>query len=106
MLRGGSATSHLGSQRPGPADRRAGRTRRPRERHRTRSPGTCLPAPVAGAERDLRAASPRGPDPAEIAEELGVPLGTVKSRLHYATDALRAALDADARTATTTERLA
>lgn len=43
---------------------------------------------------------------AEIAEELGVPLGTVKSRLHYATDALRAALDADARPATTTERLA
>lgn len=42
----------------------------------------------------------------EIAEELGIPLGTVKSRLHYATDALRAALDADARSATTTERLA
>ena len=35
----------------------------------------------------------------EIAEELGVPLGTVKSRLHYATSALRAALEADARTA-------
>ena len=43
---------------------------------------------------------------AEIADELGVPLGTVKSRMHYATDALRAALDADARTATQTERLA
>lgn len=42
----------------------------------------------------------------EVAEELGVPLGTVKSRLHYATEALRAALDADARTATSTERLA
>ena len=43
---------------------------------------------------------------ASIADELGVPLGTVKSRLHYATTALRAAIDADARTATSTERLA
>ena len=33
----------------------------------------------------------------EIAETLGVPAGTVKSRLHYATAALRAALEADAR---------
>ena len=41
----------------------------------------------------------------EIADELRVPLGTVKSRLHYATSALRAALDADARTVTPTERL-
>jgi RNA polymerase sigma-70 factor (ECF subfamily) len=33
----------------------------------------------------------------EIAHELGLPLGTVKSRLHYATAALRAALEADDR---------
>ncbi len=33
----------------------------------------------------------------EIADELGVPLGTVKSRLHYATNTLRAALEADLR---------
>ena len=33
----------------------------------------------------------------EIAETLGLPPGTVKSRLHYATAALRAALEADAR---------
>jgi RNA polymerase sigma factor (sigma-70 family) len=32
----------------------------------------------------------------EIAETLGVPAGTARSRLHYATRALRAALEADA----------
>ena len=34
----------------------------------------------------------------EIAENLGVPTETIKSRLRYATSTLRAALDADART--------
>ncbi len=34
----------------------------------------------------------------EISDELDIPLGTVKSRLHYATDSLRAALEADDRT--------
>jgi RNA polymerase sigma-70 factor (ECF subfamily) len=34
----------------------------------------------------------------EVAAELGIPLGTVKSRLHYATNSLRAALEADLRT--------
>lgn len=33
----------------------------------------------------------------DMAEALGVPRGTVKSRIHYATEAMRAALDADAR---------
>jgi RNA polymerase sigma-70 factor (ECF subfamily) len=33
----------------------------------------------------------------EIADVLGVPVGTVRSRLHYAMRGLRAALDADAR---------
>ena len=32
-----------------------------------------------------------------VAETLGVPIGTVRSRLHYAMRGLRAALDADAR---------
>ena len=34
-----------------------------------------------------------------VAESLGVPIGTVRSRLHYAMRGLRAALDADARPA-------
>jgi RNA polymerase sigma-70 factor (ECF subfamily) len=34
---------------------------------------------------------------AEIAQILGIPAGTARSRLHYATEAMRAALDADAR---------
>jgi RNA polymerase sigma-70 factor, ECF subfamily len=34
---------------------------------------------------------------ATVAEIVGLPLGTVKSRLHYSTDILRAALAADAR---------
>ena len=40
----------------------------------------------------------------EVAERLGIPLGTAKSRLHHATSALRASLDADARVATPQER--
>ena len=42
----------------------------------------------------------------EVADRLGVPLGTAKSRLHHATSALRASLDADARTPSIQERLA
>jgi len=42
----------------------------------------------------------------EIAERLGIPLGTAKSRLHHATSAVRASLDADARTPAIEERLA
>ena len=40
----------------------------------------------------------------EIAEQLGIPVGTVKSRLHYATNTLRAALEADLRPSTETSR--
>ena len=38
---------------------------------------------------------------AEIAETLDVPVGTVKSRIHYASATLRAAIEADARTTPT-----
>lgn len=34
----------------------------------------------------------------EVARHMGIPLGTAKSRLHHATAALRASLEADART--------
>ena len=42
----------------------------------------------------------------EIAEAMSIPLGTVKSRLHHATAALRAALEAEARPFQAEERLA
>ena len=40
-----------------------------------------------------------GYQPSEIAETLGIPPGTARSRLHHAHRAMRAALEADARTA-------
>lgn len=40
-----------------------------------------------------------GLEPTEIAETLGMPAGTVRSRLHYAHREMRAALEADARLA-------
>ncbi len=40
----------------------------------------------------------------EVAAALGIPSGTAKSRLHRATAAMRAALDADARSSMTQER--
>jgi RNA polymerase sigma-70 factor (ECF subfamily) len=43
---------------------------------------------------------------AEIADVLGIPVGTAGSRLHYAARAFRAALDADDRTGETKERTA
>ncbi len=44
--------------------------------------------------------------PSEIAETLGIPPGTARSRLHHAHRAMRAALEADARTTVTEGRLA
>jgi len=43
----------------------------------------------------------------EVADRLGIPVGTAKSRLHHATNALRASLEADARSPSSSqERLA
>jgi RNA polymerase sigma-70 factor (ECF subfamily) len=39
----------------------------------------------------------------EVADRLGIPLGTAKSRLHHATAALRASIEADARTPSSAE---
>ena len=41
---------------------------------------------------------------ADIGEALEVPVGTIKSRLRYATTALRAAIEADARTTSSAPR--
>jgi len=38
-----------------------------------------------------------GFSPEEIADMLAIPIGTAKSRIHYATEAMRAALEADSR---------
>jgi len=38
-----------------------------------------------------------GLSPTEIADTLGIPLGTAKSRLHYGAEAMRAAVDAGSR---------
>lgn len=43
---------------------------------------------------------------AEIADLLGIPLGTVRSRIHYAKRAMRAALEADERASVAGRRLA
>ena len=43
---------------------------------------------------------------AEVADRIGIPVGTAKSRLHHAVRALRASVEADARTPSTQERMA
>ena len=42
----------------------------------------------------------------EVAERIGIPLGTAKSRLHHATRAMRASLEADSRMSSNQERMA
>ena len=46
-----------------------------------------------------------GFEPAEIADTLGIPLGTARSRLHYAHRSMRAALEADLRPSVVGEQL-
>lgn len=47
-----------------------------------------------------------GLEPTEIADALGIPAGTARSRLHHAHRAMRAALEADARTSRSDEATA
>ena len=72
--------------------------------------GTPSIAPLRGLTPEHRAVfvlhHHAGHPLAEIAEIVGVPLGTVKSRLHYATRTLRAAIVADGQVDSTEARLA
>ena len=73
---------------------------RPRQQpglRRSRPAGTRLQAPEARATGRLVLHFYLGLSVPEIADTLGVPVATVKSRLHYATAAMRATLEADAR---------
>ena len=56
------------------------------------------PLAVDGRFQRLRRWTFLGLSIAEVAARTGLPVGTTKSRLHYATRALRASVDADART--------
>ena len=61
---------------------------------------TRPPPPDGRAADDPGPALLRRPLPAEMADALDIPVGTVKSRLHYAIEALRAAIAADERSVT------
>ena len=72
---------------PSPTDRRDRRPRAPRPR---------LRPPVDRAPHRRRPSTPSRPLHRGDGDTLGIPVGTAKSRLHYATEALRRALEADA----------
>ena len=85
LLRRGQASPVVGSERQGPAGRRAGRSRRPDLGRRARRARSRLPARVGRASGGLRPAPPPGLSlEAEIAETLGIPAGTARSRLPFA----------------------
>ena len=99
LLRGSAAGATLDGQRPGPARRRTDQPRHDPGRRRSRHPRPRLPAPAAGAAGDLRPPPlPRPGRSVRSPTRSTSRSGTVKSRLHYATNTLRAALEADART--------
>ena len=89
----------------GPGSRTSGSCRSTDRRSRTRR---CPVADRDELERGFRRLPPEqrailvlhhylGLTPTEIAETLGIPAGTARSRLHYAHRAMRAALEADER---------
>ena len=72
----------------------------PDELPQRRRPGSARPRVPPASTRaagDPRDAPLPGYAPTEIAETLGIPAGTARSRLHHAHRAMRAALEADAR---------
>ena len=94
----------LDVRHPRPADRRSVR---PGAASSPSTTATSSSAPSAGSPLEQRAVLVfhhyLGLSLPEVADRLGIPLGTAKSRLHYATTALRASLEADARTPSMTQ---
>ena len=89
--------ARLERQHPRAADRWTGRTGRDALGRRSGPARPRVPPPAARPAGDPRLHYYLGLEPAEIAETLGIPAGTARSRLHYAHRAMRAALEADAR---------
>ena len=82
------------------AHRRPDRAERARSRgraRRSRRARARAPPPERRPANDPRPHFYLGLSPGEMADALDIPVGTAKSRLHYAIEALRAALAADER---------
>ena len=99
VLRRGQA-SHVAGRPTSGSCRSTGRRESGEHPHRRRSrPARAgLPEAHARATRGPRLPSLPRAAIARGRDRLGIPLGTAKSRLHHATTALRASLEADART--------
>ena len=88
---------------PAPAGRSALGDRRDPDRQRPRPARARLPRLTLEQRTVLVFHHYLGLPLTEIADRLGIPVGTVKSRLHHAITALRASLEADARTPTVSQ---
>ena len=99
LHRPGDARAPPDREPPGAAGRRTGRARRPAQRRRPGPARTRVPPAAARPAGDPRAAPlPRAtPRPRSPRRSASRP-GTARSRLHHAHRAMRAALEADART--------
>ena len=97
VLRGSPQESPLRGEHPRASHRGDLFARRRAERHRSRPARPRDPSPLRRAVLVFH--HYLGLTLAEVADRLDIPIGTAKSRLHHATNALRAALDADARSA-------
>ena len=96
LLRGAAPPPTLEHADPGPAGRRTGRTGSDGLGRRPGRPGSRVRAAhVRSIARSSSCTTTPGSRSPEIADIVGVPVGTVKSRLHHATRTLRAAIVAD-----------